>query len=196
MKKVLGVDLDNVLMDFNAAMMAHHNTHHGTSYVGDDVTTTDLADIWQCTAEECFDRVNAFYCSSHHEEALPEPGAPEITQRLAEKHDLYVITSRPQEVETYTKSWLDRHFPNTFREVVFTNLFNTSNALKVSKADVCQRLGVDIFIDDFPHHVLDVSSRGVTSLLFDAPCNKDATLPPHIKKVYSWKEILDIVENS
>ena len=54
---------------------------------------------------------------------------------------------------------------------------------------------ISVMIDDSLKHARDCASQGVYVLLadFGYPWNQTAKLPENIKRVHSWKEIVDEV---
>ena len=51
-KRVVSVDVDDVLFDLNGAIRRWHNHRYGTSYKLKDVKSFNLCDSWGCSFEE------------------------------------------------------------------------------------------------------------------------------------------------
>jgi uncharacterized HAD superfamily protein len=189
-KSVLGFDFDDVLMDFYSSFCDFHNQEYGTSLAKKDVYTFYIEDILKCNTDEAMKRVWDFYHSSIHDNADPIKDALETIKYLSQKHDLHIITARPDSVRKVTKLWLDKHFPETFKEIHFTNHFFGKEE-KTTKAQICRRLGIEVFVDDVPHHAEDVANVAKQVLLFNAPWNEKHTiLKTNIQRVNSWNDIL------
>ena len=186
-RKKIGFDLDDVLLNFNDALFPYHNERFGTNYDRTQIRTFDLGSVWQCSRDEVEKRILDFCRSTEHHEAEPVSGALEVINRLKDHHDLFVITARPEELRAETLSWLNRHFPDVFAEVHFTNHFYGSGNRR-AKGDVCREIAVESFIEDSLHNAADVASLGIPVLLFDAPWNQEEVAPP-IKRIYSWEEV-------
>ncbi len=75
---VIGLDFDDVLMEFNGALCLFHNAQYGTSLTRADITSHHLKETWGCTQEEVIRRVNEFYRSLEHDLASPVVGAVEV----------------------------------------------------------------------------------------------------------------------
>ena len=192
--ELVGFDLDDVLMDFNSGLCIFHNTWYGTSLTRDDIISYHLEDIWRCNREECVRRVGEFYLSREHEEMRPVLGASEVVQELQDNGaGVVVVTSRPESAAAPTRLLLEKHFPTLVDSVHFANHF-FHEEVKVTKGEICQKLGVEIFADDAPFHSEDVALVTRASLLFDAPWNRDYSLfLPNMQRVYSWSEIRQVL---
>ncbi|MEK7461706.1 MAG: hypothetical protein AAB586_01405 [Patescibacteria group bacterium] len=191
----IGFDLDDVLLDFRESLHRYHNYRFGTDYKRHQFRE-NLAEMWNCTEEESKKKVFGFYQSSEHRNAEPINGAVEKIKKLKQHHILHVITAKPEELKNISLEWLDKHFPQTFAGIHFTNQYQyQEKGLKRTKGEVCKELGVEFFVDDSLHNVNDIASFGIPALLFDAPWNQGEIKPP-IHRVYSWDEIVEIlIEN-
>ncbi len=190
---VIGLDFDNVLMDFYSGILEYHNQKYNTSISRENAVTTSLEDIWGCTTEEMDRRIVDFYLTDLHDNTLPMPGALEAVRKLKNEHKLVVITSRPDFIKEKTLSWLETHFKDLFDHVYFTNLYLGKSNIK-SKATACKELGVDVFVDDFISYATDVAENGGRVLLLDAPWNQSDTLHPNITRARNWEHILEILK--
>lgn len=191
--RIIGLDLDEVLLDFNNAFCAYHNRVYGTNICRNDLTVFEYADILNCSKEEAVKRVVDFYATPEHLNAVPVLGAVEAIKKLKDNNTLIIITSKPETLRGATSEWIDKYFPNSFKNIVFTNHFS-GNGIRRSKGDVCKEMGVDIFVDDNLENVENVLGVGISALLFNAPWNQcdnqyDAKHP--IVRVNSWQEIIE-----
>jgi len=142
-----------------------------------------------CSREETIKRVSKFYHSSAHIETKPVAGAVEAVHELSLENSIVIITSRPESVSAETLSWLNKHFPNLKGSIYFARHFFHGEG-RVTKGEICKELEMDIFVDDFPHHVEDVARVVRQVLLFDTPWNRNHTaLPQNARRVHSWNEI-------
>jgi uncharacterized HAD superfamily protein len=193
-KRVVGLDFDDVLMDFCGPLYQFHNKHFGTDLTLDDAKIWDLWKVWNCEQEESELRVMNFYHSDDHQAAAPVTGGPEAVRRLAENNRLVIVTSRPESVRERTLHWLEKHYPNLFEHVCFTNIFHAEGAKRKTKAEACEELGVDIFVDDNLDNAHGIAESGRPVLLLTAPWNEDKTdLHPNITRVHSWDHILEVL---
>lgn len=187
-RKTIGIDLDDVLLDFNQALCEYHNARYDPKYTWDNIRTYALENTWVCTREEVRRRIFEFYVTDEHARALPVTGAQEALKRISRAHNCVVVTSRPETIRERTLEWCEKHFPGLFRDIHFTNQFGT-NIPTAHKGEVCQRLGIEVYIEEAPHHALDVAQSGIPVLLYNVPWNQGVSPHPNVTRVYSWEDI-------
>ncbi|MEX0933962.1 MAG: hypothetical protein WD003_01740 [Candidatus Paceibacterota bacterium] len=192
-KKIIGVDLDEVLMDALTPTCHFLNKHYNAEITRADVFAHDFAAVWEQGLEEIATRMEEFYASPHHDEGVPISGAVVAIDALKDTHELHIITARPSSAKEVSVRWLEKHFPNTFKSVHFTKHYY--NETSKSKGDICRELDISIFIDDAPHNVDDVAPVVEKVFLMHSPWNKEYT-PAHtnVARVHSWKEIREFLE--
>lgn len=189
-KKIIGVDLDDVLLDFNTALCKWHNLTYNSSYKRADIFSFDLKDVWKCSQEETNKRIVEFYHSKFHTDSLPVPGSIEAVNKLCQNNDLVIITSKPEYLREQTDSWLKKYFADSFKSVHFTNSFHR-NGSKRAKADVCDKLGVSVYIEDSIENAKAVVAQDRQVLLLNTPWNQ-APIPDSLTRISSWDEIARI----
>ena len=124
-------------------------------------------------------------------EIKPKDGAIENIAKLTQEHELYVITSRPYFIEHLTISWLDKHFPQAFKDVYHTNQFSTDSQ-KTSKSEICLKTGSKIILEDAPNYAYDCLDHGIKVLLFTMPWNQHLKpLAAGITRINHWSEVPD-----
>ena len=187
--QIIGFDFDDILFNFNGTISLWHNDLYGTNVALKDIVIYELENVWKCTKEEALKRVADFYQTSEHANAQPIFDAVNGVKTLSKDATLLIITSRPEELREVTQQWLNKHFPDLFKEIYFINYFHGAGK-KRTKSEVCKELGIEIFIDDSLYHANDISSIGTPVLLLNTPWNQGEVKPP-ITRVYSWKEIVE-----
>lgn len=190
----IGIDLDDVLLDFNRTLLKFHNANYGTAYVREEITNFHIDELWKCTFEEAVARIATFYETDLHWSAMPVAGAVSAIEKLREKHTLIIVTAKPDTLRERTHEWLDRHFPGSFKEVHFTGHFHgNADAIKRTKREVCDGIGVQLFIDDSFSNATDIVSADRPVLLLDSPWNQ-GDLPTNVTRVMDWEDILQNIE--
>ncbi len=189
-KDKLGIDLDDVLLSCNASLAVFHNSRYGTNYGIEDVTTWDLENVWGCTKEEAIRRVYEWFDSDAHDESEPVSGSIDATLELSIQYELHIITARHSRTRVKTQKWIDRHFPQVFSGLHFTNHFENGARLK---SEVCREIGARLLFDDSLANSKDVASDGMTGILFDYPWNQDPNPGPRVVRVSGWKEAMKII---
>jgi len=188
MKKIIGIDFDDVIVSTNEALAQWHNRAYGTSYQKKDIVQWDLGPLWNCSREEQMRRIDEFYCSSEHSSVLPICGAIEAIDTLRKENFLCVVTARPKHSRVPTLSLVERYTPFLSDKIYFTGdgVF--------TKAEMCIRFGIEVFVDDNLDNAYCISAlTGIHVLLFDNPWNQVEELPSNVERVYSWGEILEKV---
>ncbi len=188
---IIGVDLDDVLLSFFDTFCNYINTHRGTSYTRNSLTSFYLESSWGWSTEEASKAIREFYASHEHISAAPVTGAQEAIARIGKKHELHIITSKPDYLREATEKWIERFYPDSFKRIHFTNQFH-SESIKRTKAQVCKEIGATILIDDSLENARNVAAEGIKVFLLDAPWNREEVIPP-IVRAYSWEEIANLL---
>jgi len=88
-----------------------------------------------------------------------------------------------------TEEWLKKYLPGCLSKIYFINYYSLNGTIK-NKYETCLEIGTDLMIDDLLNCSLDCASRNIRVLLFNQPWNQCKELPPLVKRVYSWDEII------
>lgn len=190
--KRLGIDFDDILFDFNHKYCEFQKERYGTNLCFDDIFTYDMCMVWKVDTEEAIRRVNEFISSYSHDEVSPISGSVETIKELRNHYELHLITSREEKFHDKTLNWLNRHFPNIFNKIHFTNSFG-DNKKKRMKSEVCIENGIKLMIEDAPVHANDLAERGIKVLLPDKPWNRVET-HPLVRRVIDWDEIASLLK--
>ncbi len=194
----IGVDIDDVLAQWNISYLKYINNKFGTNFKFDQITEYDYR---QCFPEfieriDFFNLCFEFYGRPEFIDLDRVEYSEESIKRLAKKHKLYAVTARPEHLQQITENWIDKYFPN-IKEIVFTNFFTKDpNQKMIPKSEVCQNLGVDLFIEDAPHHAKDIAAKGINVFLLEKPWNRNFEVENKIFRKDSWKHITKDVLNS
>ena len=109
---------------------------------------------------------------------------------MAVKHELHLITARPQSSEVITMAMLDNYLASCFQSVEHVGHDR-------SKGEICAQIGADVLIDDNMKHLVSALEHGVPAngaLHFgDYPWNKQENLPDGVVKCLNWKQIMNEV---
>ncbi len=175
-KPVVAVDIDEVLAPWMEHYLKHHNLHRPNKLEWQDMTRENFIDV---------DLVDHFYeVTQHLHKVEPLPEAKELLERLAEKYELVIVTSRREIFTEVTRNWIAKHFPEIFKDILIGNL-------ETPKSVLCKKAGAKVLIDDNLDFALECVERGIRVLLFgDYPWNKLPELPEGITRVKNWGEVL------
>jgi uncharacterized HAD superfamily protein len=186
----IGIDLDEVLGSFMEDLIRFHNNKYKTSYKLENFFSYKFWNVWGGTKEEAIQKVYDFHEIKYFKEIKPIKDAQESIKKLKENNELFIITSRQNDVIEQTKEWVEKYFPNTFSNIYFTNHFS-QNGDSITKKEVCDELDINILIEDSLEYSLECIKPKRKIFLLDYPWNKSETLPKEIERVYSWKEIIE-----
>jgi uncharacterized HAD superfamily protein len=189
---LIAVDVDDTIADFMSSLIEFHNNSYNTSLTKNQFFTYDFWKIWGGTKEEAIAKVDDYAKTDYFKDIKPLHQAVECINALKQRHNLVVITSRPNGVVKQTKEWIDRYFPNIFSRIYYTyNIYRKDHAK--TKEDVCLELGVDIIIEDNLIHSIDCAKKGIKALLLNHPWNQCGELPENVTRANDWNEILRII---
>lgn len=126
-------------------------------------------------------------------DAAPSAEAKAVIGRLADQHTLYVITGRSASMQAITDTLINSHFKGIFRDVVLTN----HHLGTLSKSEVCKQLGIQVLVDDLPHHIVraveDVPL--LEAIQFGAyPWSGDSLPIARVIRASSWTEVEAAIE--
>lgn len=121
------------------------------------------------------------------------PYAREGVQLLAQmQKELYAITARSSENQHKfrgTHEWMQRHFPQIERnQIFFANHFSSQ---EVPKSLLCQAHDITLMIDDSLQNAVDLTTHGITCILFERPWNRDKVYThPLLVRIGGWHDII------
>jgi len=191
----IGIDIDEVLVDFLTPFLEDHNARYGTAYSSKTFHSFGMHHVMDEDQATIVARIEAFFKTDTYKNLQPIPGAEEAVSELAKNHVLLAISSRNDSIRDFTRQWIKLHFPG-ITEVHFSNHPYVSREAVHSKAELCLLLKLDVLIEDAFEHVLPCAEKGIKVLLFDTPWNQMADLPANITRVHSWPEIVDVIRQN
>jgi uncharacterized HAD superfamily protein len=191
---IIGVDLDDVLLDFFGTFCGYVNKTRGTSYTRENQTDFAVEKSWGWSKEDAYQAVLDFYHSEDHRSAIPVSGAVDAIAQLSKEHTIHVITSKPEFMKEETERWIQKYFPGMISSIQFMNHYH-GDGKKRSKAETCRELGIQVFVDDSAEQARNVSSVGIPVLMPDAPWNRQEKVGPLVTRAYSWVEIVKKIQS-
>lgn len=152
----VGIDIDGTVCEMTPSLCRMANEWLGTDYAEKDVTTWNhlfrSMDGELVSINALIDR--AFNTPDFIASLPVIPGAVEAVQRIAADHDVTFITCRPINGARDTVAWVNRHF----------------GEFPIIHAGGLKNHGLDILVDDAPHHVENFKGR--MAFLYDRPWNQ------------------------
>ena len=187
----IGVDIDNVLSNFNEILLnkyiEHDKSINGKGIVNQDVYIRDMFN-WDKEYEEKFYKENIEYFASLFEPI--EECSKYIKLLKEEGNTIYIISGRDNGEYSnpykMTIDWLKKY------DIVYDKLFLVDAYNSHSKTEICLECNIDVMIDDSKRMCKDIKDNGIRALLMDTPYNRDTN---EFERVNSWKEIYNKLSN-
>ncbi|KAI0823079.1 hypothetical protein BC628DRAFT_1365302 [Trametes gibbosa] len=199
-RPVIAVDMDDVLSETNQAVADWHNDNFGSKMTW-TISTVNyyywMNPYWG-SPTETVEKVEKIWETDYLDKAPPLPGAYDGVLHLKNLgFRLVVVTARqPRELDR-SLTWLEGHFPALFDTVICTGQSQETLTdehelvTKLSKADVCRKIGAKFLIDDSAENALKcvTADPPVPVLLFgDYAWNQHAAHYDDVKKEVSFAE--------
>lgn len=164
----IGIDVDGVLCDHVRGLEPWISRRYGVQFTKEMVTDWDFDFGPSSLVKE----LREAYSHPEVIQMLPAvPGARAAIEALRQKHELLAVSNRPRVAEAATREWLDR-------EIGPINLLLFSGSKLLSR--------VDLLIDDFPPHVVELATQRKLGILFTQPWNQAFEIPargPRSKRI-------------
>lgn len=174
---LIGVDIDNVVAEFEAAFRAWINRHAGLSLRRRDITRYRFAECCSLSHEEVAALFRGFVEAGHLRRLSLIPHARAALGELSQEAEVCLVTSRPSEagIVADTRHWLSRKGLSQARLIFAERKWEVAG-------------GFGLFIEDSPEQARGLAERGVRVLLLDYPWNRTVA-HPNIRRIGSWREV-------
>ncbi len=187
-KMKIGIDIDEVVVEFMKGYLNFHNKKHNTCYKLNDITNYHL---WKCgfhkNKEESVREVVEFSDSDYFNSLSLVKGAKSSLKKLFEIYKSYFITSRSEDIKEKTKNFFYLNFPKNKYEFVFSGEIYGGK----TKSEICSEFGIQIMVEDNADYAFDCAEKGIKTFLLDKPWNKNCEEHEKIVKVNNWNEVLE-----
>jgi len=188
-KKTIAVDLDDVLAEHIEALIGYSNQNHGTDFKPEDYLE-QWVDLWGIPYEEVVKRAKDFHIPETVENfSIVRDAKPALAQ-LKKDWNLVIVTARPKDTIASTLKWVDKHFSGIFSDVHFVPIWDPGP--KVTKAEICNKIGANYLIDDLARHCNLAAEMGVSAILFERiKWKQPEKVHPDVIRVKNWREVLE-----
>lgn len=185
----IAFDVDDVLASHVESFIAFSNKAYGTNLTMEDYSD-HWTDFWDVNEDEIDKRALEFQTSKRIASFAVKNDAESALMQLKTKYDLYIITARRHHIVDTSIDWINKHFPNVFKETHFVPIWVPDN--KTTKADICKKIGADYLVDDLPRHCNIAAEAGIKTVLFgDYSWNRDEKIVDGVTKCKNWDEVLE-----
>ena len=189
-KKIIAVDIDEVLFPFMDAFRVHHNKTYGTQFGREDILSYDLSKELGISAQDAVNRVYDFHQSEGYKLVSPLAAAHAAIVKLAIVYDLEAVSARLPQLSSITAGQLDKYFPNCFTGITSIGYAAILEKPR-TKAEVCLELHAFSLIDDQLHHAEQAAKQGIQVVLFgNYSWNQADNLPKGVTRCRDWSTVL------
>jgi uncharacterized HAD superfamily protein len=176
----LGFDIDGVISDFVKAFSESVKKKYGVTLKEADIYCHDLNLVLGITKNER----NQLITETLKKDLALNHGAKETLEKLfSEGHKIYLLTARFGVLAKVTKDWLKR------KGIPYTELLQLTEGEKYHA-----NVNLDLMVEDCLQDALEWSQKAKNILVYDHPWNKTLNVNNLIKRVYSWDEIYEEVQ--
>lgn len=177
----LGIDMDDVVVDFVPHFLQKYNRTHRTNYKSKDLKEYELSNTLHLPREDIQAEILRMQLGGDYAE-LPEVpfSVASIDWLNREGHEIYFVTNRVCARDTL--KWLDDH------KVKYDDVI-----LSGKKIPIFKELGIDLVVEDNAETAINSADEGIDTLLFNRPWNEKYHLRDNMVRVYNWVNILNEV---
>ena len=188
-RQTIAVDIDDVLAEHIEDFLKFSNERYGTNFKPEDYHGRWHI-LWGISHEEVEKRAVNFHIPETLNNFAVVKDAKEVLTELKKKYDLVIVTARPRMTVEATKEWIKNQFTDIFSSIHFVPIWEPNN--KLTKADICRKIGADYLIDDLVRHCNLAAEVGIKPILFDRiKWAQPETPHPKIIRVNNWQEVLE-----
>lgn len=188
-KPIIAIDIDDVLADYALGFIEFSNAHWDTRLTIDDYDE-HWANVWKVDMAEVRRRADLIHEKRLVKDLTHKLEAPPVLERLSQRFDLVVVTSRRVQNKEDTLAWLQLYYPMlSTQNVTFSGFFDTINDTSIhqTKGSIISSVGASYMIDDQLKYCLSAAECGVEALLFgNYRWNQLAELPAKVTRVHDW----------
>jgi uncharacterized HAD superfamily protein len=189
-KLIVAVDMDEVLCHFVPKLIDFHNETYKTEIKFEGFHNYAFHKVWGGTPEETTQKVNLFFESPHFKSLPRVKNSFETLLKLKDRCTFVIVTSRQTALKEITLRYVEEHFPDIFDDIMLGNHYGETGT-KLSKPEMCQKVGATILIDDSLLYAQDCSKNGIKTILFgNYPWNQSKhDLHELIVRVSGWEDV-------
>lgn len=196
MKKVIAVDIDDVIVSESRSIIEYSNKHWGHNLDFDDYDENWQA-MWGVDHDELLARAAELHRPGMQTSYPLKHGSKKSLTQLKKKYKLVALTSRRKVVQEETVEWINQILPGVFEKIYFTGFWDTGKpgGHLLTKGDLAKDLKVDYLIDDQPKHCISADELGIRSILFgDHRVQREFCGSKTIVLCKNWQAVLEFFD--
>lgn len=188
----IGIDIDNVLSNFNDVLLEDYLKHdkelRNNGIVNKEKYITRGMFDWSEDEERSYYKNNIERIAKDFE---PIKDCSKYIKELRQDgHLIFIISGRDNgeysDPYNMTIEWLKKY------DIEYDKLILTNAYKHQEKADYCKQNNIDIMIDDSIHVCEKCAENNIDCILFETPYNKKEN---RFNKVSNWKELYKFLSN-
>lgn len=181
------VDCDDVLLPTTNFLVDTYNTLYGTAVLVENAHSSNNQE-WQTDRQEVIRRLNEIQRSKEFGLIKPTKDAIDVIKRQSEKHQLYLVTARPDAVDAVTNRMIGTYFAGLFSEVHHIGPGRL-------KGDLCRLLQANVLIDDNIKHIADANQCGIEKTIWFGDYAWQVSAGSHdLDRCNNWNEVENAIE--
>jgi hypothetical protein len=189
----ISLDFDEVIFPFMKPFLTWANTRLPQYGIHKTLATTDVVEYNLRPALEdnvARELVDGFYSTPEIQKILPESYAHAgVNSLLMAGHEIFIVTGRPDSCDKQTRLQLFNHKFPTLPIYYSSQYFEN----KISKAEICENLKIDIHVDDQVKHINEVIDRGIKGIFIKTPTIYTTPLSSNATIAENWLDILKFI---
>jgi uncharacterized HAD superfamily protein len=188
----IGIDLDDTAVDLVGAFVSYYNKNYNGNLKRGDFEEYSFNYPLKKPLDEILSIIDSFYKTKYFKNMSPIRDSVLVLHLLKQKHDLYLVTSRPDFLTGETEDLLEKKFPNSFSDIFYSyNHYSKRKNSGKTKAEICLEVGISLMIDDSLDYCMQCAKSGIKTFLFgNYPWNQNGNLLKNITRTENWKEVL------
>ncbi len=116
-KKIIAVDIDEVLSPYVTGLVGWHNAKYGTQLQFNDFSSYEFHRVWGGVLEAAVAKSDEYFENRLPAAAQPLENAQQALSQLKKDYDLIVVTSRKLVHKPQTISWIQNISPTIFKKL-------------------------------------------------------------------------------
>lgn len=193
-REIWAIDIDDVCLDYGGGFSRFNNRVGWTRNMKPHHYIEGWGELWGTDNVDEIARRTATMNRGMNPFLRPVRNSQLALAALAKARDLIILTSRPKDIHEITKSTIDRHFPDVFRDLRYLEGgWGDHGATQVTKGETAIEIGASTLLDDQPRHVIGMAMAGGVGLLFGNSQLAETTTfeESSVVKVPSWRDVLN-----
>lgn len=187
----IGVDIDEVVLEFFERYLILFNKKFNTNFKLNDITNYHFWEITGVPKQDCLDLAHEMHVSENQNNVSLVEGVEDAIFKLKKDYNVYFITSRPEKYRDVMTKTLRTIFTNLKFKIFFSS--GVWGVAK-TKGELCNELGITVMVEDNADYALTCAKAGVKTFLLDKPWNQEYEPNKNLIKVKNWPEILERLE--